>query len=84
MATSEPDADLERSASRVGSTPAVPTRPIMATSTDPSREILPLGPTRGQLTQRAQKDPPSERTMLLVAIGVAVLAMLLVGLLGTL
>lgn len=53
----------------------------MATSSDPSREILPLGPTRGQLTHRAQKDPPSGRTMALVAIGIAVLALLLVGLL---
>lgn len=54
----------------------------MATSTDPSRELLPIGPTRGQLTHRAQRDPPSERAMLLVAIGVALLAILLVGLLG--
>ena len=54
----------------------------MATSTDPSREILPLGPTRGQLTHRAQKDPPSGRTMLLYALGIALLALLLVGLIG--
>ena len=56
----------------------------MATSDDTTRELLPSGPTRGRLTNRAWKDPPSGRAMLLVAFLVALLAFLLMGLLGRL
>ena len=57
----------------------MPTRTVMPTSTDTTRELLPSGPTRGQLTHRPQKAPPSGRTMLIYALVIALLAALLVG-----
>jgi hypothetical protein len=51
----------------------------MATTSRGTRELLPTGPTRGRLTDRGQSAPPSERTMMRWALGLAALALVVVG-----